>query len=444
MTSKETSLRIAIDARFKANQGFGGVESVMIGLISALSSLKDGDEQYLIIGPAEDYDWLEPYIGPNQQLVAYPAPSVSEHTGRSLGPLRPAARRIFRTFFPSPVVPEHQWPDVPISDGFYESLNCDVLHFPHQLFILCALPTIYNPHDLQHLHYPGFFDARSIAYRETIYPAGCHFANTVVTASAWAKRDIARNYGTDPEKIQVIPWSAPTQAYSDPGRDLIDAVREKFDLGSPFAFYPAMTWQHKNHLRLLEALALTGQRYGNETQLICTGHQNEFWPRIEQQIAELGLQKRARFLGLVEPAELRAIYKLAQFVIIPTLFEAASGPLFEAWAHGTPAACSTVTSLPEQAGDAALLFDPLNVEAIAEALMQMSTSDSLREDLKRRGQRRLRDFSWERTAKAYRAVYRRAAGRSLGEEDRALLNWDWMGTVREPRRLDYEGEKISS
>ena len=137
-----------------------------------------------------------------------------------------------------------------------------------------------------------------------------------------------------------------------------------------------------------------------------------------------------RFLGQIPSDELRAVYRLAQFVIIPTLFEAASGPLFEAWLEGVPVACSTVTSLPEQAGDAAFLFDPFSVEAIAGAIHRMNADENLRSELVCKGGERLKDFSWERTAKAYRAVYRRAARRPLTDEDLWLLKWDWM---RDPR-----------
>jgi glycosyltransferase involved in cell wall biosynthesis len=126
---------------------------------------------------------------------------------------------------------------------------------------------------------------------------------------------------------------------------------------------------------------------------------------------------------------------MAQFVVIPTLFEAASGPLYEAWYDGAPVACSNVTSLPEQASDAALLFDPRSTESIAAAVAEMATNGKLRETLRERGERRLKDFSWERTAKAYRAVYRRAAGQPLEEEDRWLLTWDWMRDRKNPHPL---------
>ena len=78
-----------------------------------------------------------------------------------------------------------------MSTGFHESLGCDVLHFPTQGFILCAMPTIYNPHDLQHLVYPQFFSPQTLAWRETVYPAGCRFAQTVVVGSQWVKEDVS-------------------------------------------------------------------------------------------------------------------------------------------------------------------------------------------------------------------------------------------------------------
>jgi glycosyltransferase involved in cell wall biosynthesis len=188
-----------------------------------------------------------------------------------------------------------------------------------------------------------------------------------------------------------------------------------------------MTWEHKNHLRLLESIVRLRDQEGILVRLVCTGKLiQDHWPTIKEHLDKYKLENQVQFLGMVPPEDLRAIYRLAEFVIIPTLFEAASGPLFEAWREGVPVACSTVTSLPEQAGEAALFFDPFSVEAIAEAFRRMATEEQLRNDLMTKGRERLQDFSWERTAKAYRAVYRRASRRILTDEDRWLLNWDWM------------------
>ena len=422
-------IRISINAQLLPGGGSGGAESALIGLVHALGQLKDGQEEYIIIGPWQDFEWLKPYVGPNQRIVRGPK-TLESSLGRILGPLRPLAAKS-RNMAAQLLGVSRIWPEVPVSNGFYESLGCHVIHFPYQEFAVCALPSIFNPHDLQHLHYPQFFTPSIIAWRETIYPAGCHFAHTVVAGSQWVKQDIVEHYRVYPDKIQIIPWAPPTQAYSEPKPETAGTMKEKYQLNLPFALYPSMTWEHKNHIRLLEAMALLRNRDGLKINLVCTGHKNNFWPHIEKRLLELNLQDQVEFLGLVPPQNLRALYRLAQFVVIPTLFEAASGPLFEAWQEDTPVTCSTVTSLPEQAGNAALLFDPLSVDAIAEAVAQMATKPELREGLKQRGTRRLQDFSWERTAKAYRAVYRRAAGYPLTEEDKWLLSWDWM---KEPQK----------
>jgi glycosyltransferase involved in cell wall biosynthesis len=425
-------LRVAINAQLRPGTGTGGIETVL-RVLAALGQLDDGDEDYVFVGPWDEPDWLRPLMSARQIVVPgpqTPAPAKANLARRvlsnpALRPLRHTARTVRRLLSPSDTTSD----GVPVSDGFYERLNCDVIHFPFQDYVRCAgIPVVYNPHDLQHLHFAQFFSPEEVQRRERVYGAGCREADTVVVASQFVKQDVARFYGGADERIQVIPW-APLPVADGPvsSSDAASVVRDKYGLRErPFALYPAMTWEHKNHIRLLEALALLRDREGLVVRLICTGHQNHFWPRIEQRLAALGLEGQVEFSGVVSHEELEALYRAAQFIIIPTLFEAASAPLFEAWQHDAPVACAEVTSLPEQAGRAALFFDPLSVEGIADAVSRMATDFALREDLRRRGRLRLRDFSWERTLKAYRAVYRRAAGRVLNEEDRRLLSWDWM------------------
>jgi glycosyltransferase involved in cell wall biosynthesis len=289
------------------------------------------------------------------------------------------------------------------------------------------VPTVYNPHDLQHLHYPEFFVPEEIQRREIIYPAACRAAYSVVVASQFVKQDVIQRYGISADKIQVIPWSPPETALNEFTEKDVSSLFEKHECPPrPYILYPAMTWEHKNHLRLLEAVALLRERDGFKVNVICTGHKNSFYPRIEQRLRELKLEAQIKFTGVVEYKELSILYRRAQFVIIPTLFEAASGPLFEAWQHGVAVACSSVTSLPEQAAGAALFFNPFSVEEIATVIKTMASDEKLRAQLRSRGFARLQNFDTERTAKAYRAVYRRAAGIVLSDEDRHLLNWDWM------------------
>jgi glycosyltransferase involved in cell wall biosynthesis len=408
---------VAINLQFHPNRGGGGFEAYATGLIHALGKLDDGSEEYVIVGPWLNSDWMKPRLAPNQHIVR--------------GPFAPAfAKKLHSCLCMLPGT-AGMWQKVPKSGGFFESLDCDVVHFPYQEFVACDLPTIYNPHDLQHLYYPQFFKPSDLAWREVMYRAGCRHAHTVMASSSFVKKDIVQHYQEDSAKIQIIPGAPLIQARTEPSSEALAAVSNKYSLDKPFALYPSMTWPHKNHIRLLQAMALLRDRDRLRVQLVCTGHKNSFWRQIRKQINSLGLQDQVSFLGMLPSEELGTLYRLAQFVIIPTLFEATSGPLLEAWQYGIPAACSSVTALPDQAMGAALLFDPHCVEAIADALAQMAMNPGLREDYRQRGARRLQDFSWERTARAYRAVYRRAGGFPLSEEDRRLLSWDWM---REPQR----------
>jgi glycosyltransferase involved in cell wall biosynthesis len=109
-------------------------------------------------------------------------------------------------------------------------------------------------------------------------------------------------------------------------------------------------------------------------------------------------------------------------VVIPTLFEAASGPLGEAFMAGAAAACSDVTSLPRQAGESALVFDPRDPAGIAAAVLKLWAGESLRTALIERGRANIARFTWDRAARHFRAWYRKVGGRELTDEDRALLS----------------------
>ena len=417
----------------------GGTAQSTQGLVSSLGQL-DGPERYLLaVQSPQQAEWIDQYRGPNQKVVVRSSKRhwqrlnghLSGNENRLKAALRPWVEEIRR--FAGRLTP--QSPRVDLSDGYYESLGCDVLHFPTQPFVLCAIPTIYNPHDLQHLHYPQFWTAEELARRETVYRAACQFSNTVVVGSSWIKQDIVRQYALHPDKVQIIPWAPPAVQYKPIEPTQIEDARRKLALPETFAVYPAVTWPHKNHLRLFEAMAELRDRRGLVVNLVCTGVRFEsHWPQIEQRLTALKLESQVRFLGFLPELDLRAVYRSAQFLVLPTLFEADSCPVYEAWFEGVPVASSNHTAMPDQIGDAGLLFDAMNVTAIADALQQMTTDDRLRRDLVKRGYRRVKDFDWIRTAKAYRAIYRRAARVPLNEEDRWLLSWDWM---KEPTRRPY-------
>lgn len=413
MTGQPRPLRICLDARL-AHGTSGGVEQVVVGLAAGLSGLADGDEEYLFLLGPDGGEWLRPYLGRNCRAIAAPPPAVRGLRARLAGTV-PWAARAYGLLHDATV-----GPGVPRSDGRAEASGADVVHLTHQEGFLTRIPTVYQPHDLQHVHLPQFFSWRQRRRREVLYRALARQASLVAVGSSWVKGDLERHLGIPAAKIAVIPLAPVTGHYPSPAPEAIAAVRATLRLPERFVLYPAQTWPHKNHKRLLDALALLRDARGVEIPLVASGRLTPFHAEIAAHARRLGLEQ-VRFVGFVAPEELRALYALARCVVVPTLFEAGSFPLWEAFDSGVPAACSTVTSLPRQAGEAALLFDPEDARAMADAIRRLWDDEALRAELVARGRARLAHFTWDRTARLFRASYRRIAGRRLSPEDEALL-----------------------
>jgi len=408
------TLNIAIDARLDPGMA-GGVESVILGLAHGLSRLEPGDEAYHFLTFAGPQPWLEPHLDGACRLLQSPQavkrPSALKAFERAL-------RHRLRAWFPSK---DRAVVKVPRSDGTLEAAGMDLVHFPLQSAFLTAVPSLYHPHDLQHVHLPELFTASEIHRRETLYRTFCGQATLVPVASEWVQRDLEAQFGLPPGKVPVVnlaPFNAAIAPLA-PGR--LEALAKELNLPDGFVFYAAQTWPHKNHLALLEALALLRDRDGLRIPFVSSGRKGDYFPVLERRIQELGLGGQVHFLGFVNHEALQALYELCRCVVIPSRFEAASFPLWEAFQAGRPAACATTTSLPAQAAGAALLFPADDVPAMAEAIKRLWTEAELRAALVEKGTGNVARFTWDRTARLFRALYRRTAGRALTDEDRQLL-----------------------
>ena len=409
-------IRVVVDARLITGTG-GGVESVIVGLASGLSALQDGPEEYSFLTYGGADGWLRPYLtGPCR---AMPIPMPLPIRVKSWAARMPVLRRDLWRRVTSVLGWEGGGPAR--SDGHLERAGVDVVHFVRQEAFLTAIPSIYHPHDLQHRHLPEFFTPHERAVRDRLYRAFCGQARMVAVTAAWGKRDLIEQYGLPADRIEVVPWAPPIQAYPEPRAEDLSTVRLQHGLPEEFVFYAAQTWPHKNHRGLIDALAWIRDQTGRLIPFVSSGRRNEHYAQLYRRVAELGMEAQVRFLGYVSPVELKSLYRLSRCVIIPTRFEAASGPLWEAFEAGIPAACSRVTSLPDQAGDAALLFDPDRPEEIGRALLRLWDEPDLRATLVARGRARVAQFTWGRTAHLFRAHYRRIAGRDFTDQDRALL-----------------------
>ena len=205
-----------------------------------------------------------------------------------------------------------------------------------------------------------------------------------------------------------------------PGPPLGATGRDSEASGPPYALFPAETWAHKNHERLIDAVAVLRAR-GTVVRLVCPGQPNARDDVVREHARSRGVADLFELHGYVSDNALADLYAGARCLVFPSLFEGFGFPVLEAFAAGVPVACADATSLPELARGAAVLFDPTDVDAIADAIERVWTDEALRADLVAKARVRAERYSWDHLARSCRALYRAAAETDLTAEDSALL-----------------------
>jgi glycosyltransferase involved in cell wall biosynthesis len=414
--------KICIDARIETGKS-GGVEQVVIGLAQGFSKLTGGDEKYYFLTYPESQKWLENYVHEPSKIITSHNKYPVSHWKSTISKRYPAIQKVWH-FIKSThyATVGSKAIKIPRSNGLIEKHGIDLIHFTFQNAFLTDVPSIYHPHDLQHIHLPNFFSKWQYLNREVKYKRFCEQAEIVAVTSTWTKQDVVTHYGIPHQKVQVIPLAPSNEGYPLPTEDDLYNTKKKYALQTDFVFYPAQTWEHKNHITLIEAVASLRDEHDIKIPLIFSGHRNGFYPKIQKCIRKYKMDDQLKFLGFVSPLELQALYKLCRCVVIPTKFEAASFPLWEAFYAGAPVACSNVTSLPAQAGNAALIFDPYDKQSIANTIKKLWLDDKLREELSIKGKQNVNWFTWEHTCRHFRAYYRKVLEVELSEEDQDIIN----------------------
>jgi len=207
--------------------------------------------------------------------------------------------------------------------------------------------------------------------------------------------------------------------------EAIEAVKARYGIAGDYVLFVGTLQPRKNLIRLIEAFSpstrlrraqssRSGRRLSNpqspisNLQLVIAGKKGWLYEEIFQQVEELELEGKVVFTGYVVAGDLPALLSGAGLFVFPSLYEGFGLPVLEAMACGTPVICSNASSLPEVAGDAALLVDPLDVEGLAAAMERVLGDEALRAELIERGFERARKFSWERCARETLDVLERA------------------------------------
>jgi glycosyltransferase involved in cell wall biosynthesis len=261
-------------------------------------------------------------------------------------------------------------------------------------------------HDLNYRLVPGtHFGLRGLGMR-LLVPLAARRSHRLIAVSESTREDMTRHLGSSPDKIDVVPEAARVPAHPEMTGEA--ELRERLELGDrAVVLSPSAKRPHKNLSRLLRALAAIRPER-RRPMLVIPGYPTPHEEELRELAAELGIAELVRMPPWLPAPDLESLYRAAACMVFPSLYEGFGLPVLEAMARGVPVACSNRSSLPEVAGDAALLFEPEDTDAIRSAMERLLTDSELSERLRDAGRARAALFTWERTAELTVASYRLA------------------------------------
>jgi glycosyltransferase involved in cell wall biosynthesis len=288
--------------------------------------------------------------------------------------------------------------------------NVDIIHFFYNWSFPKnkKRPCILTIHDVIPF---TFREAMGLYKNLVLYKPGirkaCTLNDMIATVSHFSKTDIAEKVHVHEDKIRVIPNGLRTPNPEE--ASLEDELRKRYNL-EQFILNVGGIHERKNISRLIEAFARLVKQ-GFEGKLLITGnisghsYQVKMKHKIDSVIEELGLGERIVFTGFVTERELDSLFRLAEILIYPSLYEGFGIPILEAMKMGLPVITSNTTAMPEVAGEAALLVDPLDVNDMAGAMSRLLDDTTLQNNLREKGLQRAGAYTWKRTSKMYLKLY---------------------------------------
>jgi alpha-1,3-rhamnosyl/mannosyltransferase len=263
-----------------------------------------------------------------------------------------------------------------------------VAHFQHVAAPGFAGRAVVTIHDLSFESDPALMRQPDRFFFRTMVPRSARRADRVIVVSEQTRRDLARHYGLTGDKIRVIPN----------GVDAVFSPDGERPTGSPYALFVGALQPRKDPLTAIAAVARL-----RDLRLLMVGPDKGSETEAREEAHRLRLDGRIAFLGHVEKPELATLYRGAECLVLPSRYEGFGLPVVEAMASGTPVVTTTAGALPEVVGDAAVLVEPGDADALAAGIEQAIADRAL---LVRKGLERARSFSWPETARRTAAVYR--------------------------------------
>jgi glycosyltransferase involved in cell wall biosynthesis len=275
------------------------------------------------------------------------------------------------------------------------------LHQPDLLFIPAHILPLYPGrrsvvmiHDIGYDHFPDLYKWTDIAYHRYAIRFAKQFATHILTPSEFTRQDLHKKYGVPLAKITTVHHGFDSAEYRPAEKGETSPEKE------PYFYYIGRLEYKKNISRMLQAFAAFKTESGLPHKFILAGRQAHGYAEIQKTYDGLPseIKKNIVFLGYTEQAKATRYLRHAEALVFTTLFEGFGFPVLEAFASGTPVITSNTTCLPEIAGEAALLVDPLSIESIAAAMIKLANNKGERQRLRAAGDKQYRQFSWEKAA----------------------------------------------
>jgi glycosyltransferase involved in cell wall biosynthesis len=292
----------------------------------------------------------------------------------------------------------------------------DVLFVPsHVLPLLHPRQSVVTVHDLGHRYCPGAHTGLQRWYLEWSARYHVRTAAHLVADSLATKEDLVRLYGAEPARVTVVHLGIDPALRPVHDSRKLAAVLQKYGVTAPYVLYVGTLQPRKNLVRLIEAWEQITRWAGklhddwrSALQLVLAGKRGWLYGEILERAETLRIEERVVLPGYVDKADLATLYSGASLFVMPSLYEGFCMPVLEAMACGTPVVCSNLSSLPEVAGDAALLFDPRDIDSMTAAIQRALGDKDLRRSMVESGFERAKAFTWTRCAQQVLAVLERA------------------------------------
>jgi len=373
---ERSRMRIAIDARMGHTRVGMGV--YVTGLISHLGKIDRKNEYFVVVLKGKTADFV-----PKQNNFTKWETTISYEN------------HFTRDFWEQVYLPLK-----------LHTYKIDVYHGPNYVLpIFAKTGMVLTAYDMTLFATPEYYKPISRFRVQRLLKTSAKRAHKIVTGSENSKQDIIEILKVPEEKVQVVYIGIEDVYRAIDDKRGLDFVKTRYGITSRFILHVGSLNPRKNIPRLIDAYNILPAEILKEYELVIVGKKSWKADKIFAKTKQLGLEDRVIFTGFVADSDLPLLMNAADLLAFPSLYEGFGIPPLEAMACGTPVVASNTSSIPEVVGDAALLFDPYNVEEIANAMYRALTNEQLRDELRQKGFERAKQFSWEKAARETLAVY---------------------------------------